>query len=486
MDGAQVTTTDTPAHLPRKGELLELTIDSLSYGGKGVARHEGFVIFVPHTLPGQRVEAQVVKRRKGFAEARMVDILEPSPDSAEPKCAHFGVCGGCATQNYPYQKQLEQKQSQVQDLFVRMGGFQEVEVQPIITCQETYHYRNKMEFTFSPHPWIIDLEHPEEAPSQALGLHVPGRFDKVLDIQECWLQHPVANDILHWVKGKAKELDLKPYDIKTHTGFLRYLVIRTAGTANQDLEVMVNLVTSREEPQPLKVLADELVATFPDVKSVINNINTRKAAVAYGEWEIVLAGKSTITDHVRSLNFDISANSFFQTNSVQAAVLYDQVEQACAFTGGEVVYDLYCGTGTIALMLAGGVQEVAGFESVSSAVEDAARNAMLNEIYNARFFHADLSTRYFTRAGVRLQRQIPPPDIVVIDPPRAGMHPKLVEELITMAPGKVVYVSCNPATQVRDIRPMIDSGYRFRLIQPVDMFPHTPHIENLCVLERQA
>jgi 23S rRNA (uracil1939-C5)-methyltransferase len=247
---------------------------------------------------------------------------------------------------------------------------------------------------------------------------------------------------------------------------------------------MVNLVTAREEPQPLKVLADELVAAFPDVKSVVNNINTRKAAVAYGEWEIILAGKSTITEQVGGLSFDISANSFFQTNSTQAAVLYDQVERACGFTGGEVVYDLYCGTGTIALMLAGAVQEAVGFESVSSAVEDATRNAMLNEIYNVRFFHADLSTRYFTREGARLQRQVPPPDIIVIDPPRAGMHPKLVEEVIAMAPGKVVYVSCNPATQVRDVRPVIDHGYRLTLVQPVDMFPHTPHIENICVLER--
>jgi 23S rRNA (uracil-5-)-methyltransferase RumA len=215
----------------------------------------------------------------------------------------------------------------------------------------------------------------------------------------------------------------------------------------------------------------------------VNNINTRKAAVAYGEWEILLHGKPIITEDLRGLAFDISANSFFQTNPRQAEVLYELIEQACALSGQEVVYDLYCGTGTIALTLARRTQEVAGFEVVSTAVEDAARNAIINEIYNARFFHADLSTRYFTAQGKRLQRQIPPPDVIVTDPPRAGMHPKLVEEIIALGPRRVVYVSCNPATQVRDVRLLCDGGYRLNTIQPVDMFPHTPHIENLCVLE---
>jgi len=482
MSAEPTTVPPSTTQLPRKGECLELTIDSLAYGGKGVARHDGLVVFVERALPGQRVRACIVKRRKGFAEARVEEVLQPSPDTAEPKCAHFGVCGGCATQNYPYQKQLEQKQAQVQDLFARLGRFTDVAVQPIIGCRETYHYRNKMEFTFSSRPWIVDLDQAGDTPSRALGLHVPGRFDKVLDIDECWLQHPVGNEILQWVKSRVTELELEPYDIKTHTGFLRYLVIRT--TASELPEVMVNMVTSREEPERLKPLADDLVAAFPQVVSVMNNINTRKAAVAYGEWEILLNGKPTITEHIRGLSFDISANSFFQTNTRQAEVLYERIERACALTGEEVVYDLYCGTGTIALALARQAKEVAGFEVVSTAMEDAARNAMANEIYNARFFHADLSARYFTTQGKRLQRQVPPPDVVVTDPPRAGMHPKLVEEILSLGPGRVVYVSCNPATQVRDVRLLCDGGYRLITIQPVDMFPHTPHVESLCVLER--
>ncbi len=489
MNEAPATTSQPTSRLPKKGDTLELTVDSLAYGGKGVARHEGFVVFVQRALPGQQVRARIIKRRRGFAEAWVEELLRPSPDVDEPRCAHFGVCGGCATQNYPYQKQLEQKQAQVEDLFARLGGFADVQVQPIIGCRETYHYRNKMEFTFSPHPWIIDLNNPGSVPPLALGLHVPGRFDKVLDIHECHLQNPVGNSILQLVKTKVEEHDLEPYDIKAHTGFLRYLVIRTARFGSTDNsvdspEVMVNFVTSREEPQRLKPLVDELAATFPQVVSIVNNINTRKAAVAYGEWEILLHGKPIITEDLRGLAFDISANSFFQTNTGQAELLYELIEQACALSGKEVVYDLYCGTGTIALALARRTQEVTGFEVVSPAVEDAARNAIINEIYNARFFHADLSTRYFTTQGKRLQRQVPPPDVIVSDPPRAGMHPKLVEEIIALGPHRVVYVSCNPATQVRDVRLLCDGGYRLTSIQPVDMFPHTPHIENICVLER--
>ncbi|MEE9162830.1 MAG: 23S rRNA (uracil(1939)-C(5))-methyltransferase RlmD [Candidatus Neomarinimicrobiota bacterium] len=472
------------ARLPKKGESVELTIDSLAYGGNGVARHEGFVVFVQRAVPGQRVRAVIVKRRKGFAEARVEEVLQPSADAAAPKCEHFGVCGGCATQNYPYEKQLEQKQAQVEDLFARLGGFSGVEVRPIIGCEETYHYRNKMEFTFSTRPWLVDPEAVPAPSDGALGLHVPRRYDKVLDIRQCWLQHPVGNDILGMVRAKALELGLEFYDVKTHVGFLRHLVIRTAGAGQDDLEVMVNLVTAREDPERLQPLVKELVAAFPQVASVVNNINTRKAAVAYGEWEILLHGKPTIRERLRDLSFDISANSFFQTNTRQAEVLYQQLEAACGLTGGEVVYDLYCGTGTIALALTRLAAEVAGFEAVSSAVEDAARNALLNEITSARFFQADLSARYFTTHGKRLAGQVPPPEVIVTDPPRAGMHADLVAEILTLNPARVVYVSCNPATQVRDLRLLTEGGYGIVSAQPVDMFPHTPHVENICVLER--
>lgn len=486
MDAAPTDTlTETAPLLPKKGEELTLTIDSLAYGGQGVARHEGFVVFVAKgAVPGERVLALITRRRKGFAEARVLEVLAPSPNAAEPECAHFGVCGGCASQNYRYDQQLAQKQAQVVDLFTRMGRFENPDVRPIIGCEQTYHYRNKMEFTFSTHAWVLNAEEIDQAPSRALGLHVPGRYDKVLDIDACSIQHPVGNEILQLVKSRTAQLGLEPYDIKTHRGFLRHLVIRVAGGASNDPQVMVNLVTSQEATGRLKPLVDDLVAAFPQVVSVVNNINTKKAVVALGEWEVLLHGKSTITEHLRGFSFDISANSFFQTNTRQAEKLYEQIEQACALTGEEVVYDLYCGTGTIALTLAGKAKELAGFESVSSAVDDAARNAMLNEVYNVRFFSADLSSRYFTHHEKRMAQQIGPPDVIVTDPPRAGMHPKLIDEIVALSPRKVVYVSCNPATQVRDASLLREGGYGLSYLQPVDMFPHTPHVENICVMER--
>jgi 23S rRNA (uracil1939-C5)-methyltransferase len=470
--------------LPKKGEDMELIIESLAYGGKGVARQDGFVVFVERALPGQRVKVRITRRRKGYAEARVLEVLQAAPDNVEPRCPHFGVCGGCATQNYPYEKQLEQKQAQVTDLFGRMGGFHDVASNSIIGCEETYHYRNKMEFTFSPHAWVVDPDHISDAPDWALGLHVPGRFDKVLDIQECWIQHPVADEIFRWLRERIDPQKMQPYNIRSHTGFLRHLVIRVAGITTEQLEVMVNLVTSREDSQLLKPLADELIATFPQVASVVNNINTSKASTAYGEREIILGGKSTITEHIRGLSFDISANSFFQTNTRQAEVLYQHIEQACDLMGQEVIYDLYTGTGTIALSLAAKAQDVFGFEVVDSAVGDAARNALNNEIFNARFFQADLSSRYFTTHGKRLAGQVPAPDVIISDPPRAGMHPKLIQEILALRPKRIVYVSCNPATQVRDVRLLTEDGYSLLSIQPVDMFPHTPHVENICVLEQ--
>jgi len=469
--------------LPQKGDILELTIESLAFGGQGVARYDGLVVFLPKgTSPGSTVRAMVTRRKRGFVEARTLEVLSPSPDAVEAPCAHFGVCGGCATQNLPYEVQLAQKQAQVGDLFARMGGFTELEVQPIIGCKDTLYYRNKMEFTFSNRVWTVD---PEEAPPErALGLHVPGRYDKVLDIDKCHLQHPVASDVFSWIKSWAAESGLKPYDIKEHTGFLRHLVIRVAGAHTDAPEIMVNLVTSREETGQLKPMAADLAAAFPQVVSVVNNINTRKANIAIGEWEVLLHGKSIITEHLRGLSFEISANSFFQTNPAQAELLLEQVEAACALTGNEIVYDLYCGGGAISLALARQAKDVAGFESVTAAVDDAARNAMANEIFNVRFFEADLSSRYFTHNGKRLFQQVGKPDVVVADPPRAGLHPKLVDEIAELAPKRIVYVSCNPSTQVRDVKLLTASSYRLMSIQPVDMFPHTPHIENICVLER--
>ncbi len=473
---------EAPAAPPKKGDELELTVESLAFGGQGIARHHGLVVFLDKgkSLPGSTVRARITKKRKGFAEARVLEVLKASPDAVEAPCAHFGVCGGCTTQNLTYEAQLAQKQAQVADLFGRMGHFTDLEIQPIIGCKETFNYRNKMEFTWSNRAWLLGDEDP--IPDRALGLHVPGRYDKVLDIEQCHLQHLVAGEVYTWIKAHTSSLE--PYDIKAHSGFLRHLVIRTAEPEAGKIEIMVNFVTSREDPAALKPLAEGLAEKFPQVVSVVNNINTRRAAVAYGEWEVLLHGRPSLTMQLRGLTFEVSANAFFQTNSAQAELLLEQVEAACALTGEEVVYDLFCGTGAIALMLARQAKEVAGFESVTPAVDDATRNAMVNEIFNVRFFLADLGAKYFTHNLQRLLKQVPRPDIVVADPPRAGFHPKLVEEIADLGPRKVVYVSCNPATQVRDVVLLAEAGYRPTWVQPVDMFPHTPHIENICILER--
>ncbi|MCH7574187.1 MAG: 23S rRNA (uracil(1939)-C(5))-methyltransferase RlmD [Candidatus Marinimicrobia bacterium] len=475
-------TDETTKVLPKKGEEIEITIDSLAFGGQGVARMDGLVIFVPKgsALPGSTVRAVVTRRKRGFVEARPLEVLSPSPDAVDAPCRHFGVCGGCATQNLSYEAQLEQKQQQVADTFRRMGHFDDITIEPIIGCESIYHYRNKMEFTFSTRPWMVDMNDPP--PDRALGLHVPGRYDKVLDIQSCDLQHPVATEILVWFK--AHSAHLKPYDIKTHIGYLRYLVIRVARAGTDQLQVMVNIVTSHEKVDALKPLAEEMAAQFPQIVSVVNNVNTRKAAVAYGEWEVLLYGRPTMTEKLRGLEFEVSANAFFQTNPGQAEKLFERIEAAAGLNGKETVFDLYSGAGAIALMLARQAHEVVGFESVESAVDDAVRNAMTNEIFNARFIRANLEGPYFTQEGKRLFKQVGQPDLLVADPPRAGMHPKLVSDLLRLKAGKIVYISCNPATQVRDVRLLVDGGYQLTRIEPIDMFPQTPHIENICVLVR--
>ncbi len=470
--------------LPKKGSDIELTIESLAYGGNGLARIDGYVIFVERAIPGQTVLARITKRKKGYGEARVLEVITESPDAVEPNCPHFGVCGGCRTQNLPYQQQLQEKQTQVEGLFAKMGGFSDVKVAPIIGCEEIYHYRNKMEFTWSPRAWMVSKDDLDKAPDRALGLHVPGRYDKILDLTTCYLQPEVCNQIFNFVKVATAKAGLKLHDIKSHIGYLRHLVLRTATNAEGELEIMVNFVTSYEAPELLKPIVDDLINTFPNITSVMNNITSSMAGVAYGESEILLHGKPLITQQLRGLVFDISANSFFQTNSAQAEVLFKEVQKACALTGKKTVYDLFCGTGTIALSLAKDAKDVVGFEVVESAIDDAARNAIVNEIFNAKFYHADLNRRYFTENAKRLQKNIAPPDIVVSDPPRSGMTPKMVGEILVLDAPRVVYISCNPATQVRDMKLLCEGGYQLKSVQPVDMFPHTPHIETVCVLEK--
>lgn len=459
----------------KKGTEHEFTIESLAYGGRGVSKVDGFVVFVKNAIPGQKVRALVYKKRKGFAEARPLEIISESENAVEAPCEHFSHCGGCTIQNLDYEEQLRQKQAQVEGIFQHQAGLENLVVDEVVPADDTFHYRNKMEFSFSNRRWVLKDEPENSNTDFALGLHIPGRYDKILNISECHIQQTLGNDILNHVRKCAEEQELKPYDVKTHIGFLRHLVLRFGVNTG---DVMVNLVTSYENTDLLNSMADSLTKTFPQITSVINNVNTRKGDTAYGEKELLLFGVPSITEKLGDLTFEISANSFFQTNTKQAEKLYETALNGCGLTGKEIVYDLYCGTGSISLFLAKSAKEVHGFEWIVSAIEDAVRNAVNNGIGNAFFHKANLDRPL---DGVK---DLPKPDVIVLDPPRAGVGRKTLQFAAESGAEKIVYVSCNPSTQARDVVFLQENGLSLSRVAMVDMFPHTPHIETVAVLEK--
>jgi|TARA_Y100000310_G_scaffold316658_1_gene368638 23S rRNA (uracil1939-C5)-methyltransferase len=458
------------------GDEIELTIESLAFGGKGVARTDDLVVFVKNALPQQTALCRITKKHRGYVEAVLLETVKASPSSVEAKCQHFPTCGGCTFQDFDYEGQIEQKKSQVVDIYRRIGHIPDVELVEVVSAENIFHYRNKMEFTFSNRRWVLPEEEEGADRSFALGLHVPGRYDKILDMEECWIQKPVGNDILRIVKETARERGLKPYDVVKHKGFLRNLVIRVGERTE---EVMVNLVTSREEPDLLSPVVARLTKKVPQISSIVNNITRRKAGVSYGEWEVPLHGPPYIREKLGGYTFEISANSFFQTNSVQAEKLYGAALEFADFSGDEILYDLYCGTGSTSLFMSSHVGQVYGFELIPPAVEDAVRNGVCNGVTNCRFFESNLD-KYFRVTPIL--KEIEKPDAVLLDPPRAGMHPKLVNDVARMKPRKIVYISCNPSTQARDVAVLTESGYGLERLAMVDMFPHTPHIETVALL----
>ena len=461
---------------PKKGDELELTVESLAFGGKGVAHLNGYVIFIKGALPDQKVLARLTKRRNGYGEAKTLEILKETPSYITSKCDHFPTCGGCSFQDFDYYAQIEQKKAQVIDLFRRIGHMDKPKLHQVVPAEEIFHYRNKMEFSFSNRRWVLPEEEENAEADFALGLHIPGRFDKILDISTCWIQKPVANEILNTVRNVAQKTGLTPYDIREHSGYLRHLIIRLGERTD---EVMVNIVTSREEKELLEPIVEGIKKVHPSVTSIVNNITRRRAGVSYGEWEVLLHGRPTITERLGDFTFEISANSFFQTNSVQGEKLYKIARDFAEFRGDEILYDLYCGTGSTSIFMAQQVKQVYGFEVVPPAVEDAVRNAVSNGIINCRFFPANLD-KFFRKSSIL--SEIEPPDIVFLDPPRAGMHPKLVNDVVDMSPEKIVYISCNPSTQARDVALLSEKGFKLKNLAMVDMFPHTPHIETVALL----
>ena len=461
----------------KKGVELEIEVQSLAYGGMGLAKVDDFVVFVKNGIPGQRVLVLIYKKKKGFAEARIIKVLKQSPLAAEARCDHYWICS--KLQTLSYEEQLKEKEKQVVDAFQRIGGFTDFTINGVRSAENKYNYRNKMEFTFSPHRWILESEPEGVDSSFALGLHIPGRYDKILDIDTCHIQPDIGNKILGITREVClKNLDLKPYDPKTNIGFLRYLMLRFGVKTNQ---LMVNIVTAYDDINKLSPLIDTLLKEVPEITSMVNNVNTRKADVAFGEFENLIFGNSFIEEKIGNLKFEISANSFFQTNTYQGKVLYDEVLKIAGLNGDEIVYDLYCGTGSIALYLASKAKEVYGFEVIRSSLENAEKNSLINGIDNVHFLKANLDT--FFKSG-QLPRRIPKPNVIVVDPPRAGMHPDMSGYLHKLKAEKVIYVSCNPTTQARDVKILNDNDYKIKNAVIVDMFPHTPHIETVMLLSK--
>ncbi len=472
----------------KRGDELTLHLESAAFEGKNIARLDGLVAFVKGGVPGDDVRVRITRTKKSFVEAEVLEVTTPSPIRVTPRCRYSGVCGGCKWQEVQYQAQLDFKRQHVIDALERIGGFTGISILPTLGSPDIYFYRNKMEFSFGA-KWLTreEMERGSEDEGRgidrfALGLHIPERFDRVLDIEECWLQSGTSREIVNFVRGFCKDHGLDMYSTITHTGYLRNLVIRQSRHTG---ELMVNLVTLDDRPALMQELCSALLRKFPSITTFVNNITDRKSQVAIGDREVVHHGSGTITETIGKRTYRISANSFFQTNTLQAERLYDVVKKMAALSKEDVVFDLYSGTGTIALHLADDAAEVVGIESFEAAVEDARRNAEANGVKNCTFILGDLKDR-LTKDTAWLA-QHPRPSVMIIDPPRSGMHEKVVTQVVELGPRRIVYVSCNPATQARDLKLMDASGqYTIREVQPVDMFPHTYHIENVVLLERAA
>jgi 23S rRNA (uracil1939-C5)-methyltransferase len=483
----------------KKGDELELEISGYGYEGKGISKvHKkiiksisttntdselpNYIVFVTGSYPGDRVQAKLRKIKNSYSEAKLVEIIKPSEFRVQPRCKYFGTCGGCKQQDLNYEMQLNYKQQQVKEIFEHIGGLTDFEIDDILPSENPFFYRNKMEFSFADRRWLTENELNSDVivdKNFALGLHIPRIFDKVLDIDECFLQSEISNRILNFTRDFFKKKDTPIYSTKTHKGYLKNLVIRQS---QHTINLMVNIVTSKEDDELMNDYSASLQKELPQVTTIINNINLKKASVAIGDYEKVLYGSGVINDKIGNYNFRISANSFFQTNTLQAENLYKTAFEFADFNSNETVYDLYSGAGTIAIYISEKVQKVYGFEAVETSLKDANENAMINRVENVEFINANL---YKSFLPIVEKKNIQKPDVIIIDPPRSGMHKNTVADVVKLSPEKIVYVSCNPATQVRDIRIMVDAGYKLVKIRPVDMFPHTFHIENVALLTKE-
>lgn len=443
--------------------------------GMAVCRVDNRVVFVPYVVPGDIIDIRIVKKKRKYLEGRAVHFHQYSSKRTEARCSHFGVCGGCRWQNMRYEEQLFYKQKQVYDSLKRIGGIESPDVRPILGSENVFCYRNKLEYTFSNLRWFTEKKSDVIEDPNALGFHIPGMFDKVLDIEKCLLQDDFTNTVRLKVKAWALENHLEFYDIRTHGGFLRNLIIRNT----LDGQWMVIVVFALNLKKEIREMMQHIHTWFPQITSLSYIVNEKLNDTISDQKVIPFHGEMFITESINGINFRISPVSFFQTNTIQAARLYNIAIGFAGFKGDEIVYDLYSGTGTISLLASGKVKKVLGIEYVDAAIADARINAAVNGIVNTEFFSGDICKVLDDEFILRNNR----PDVIITDPPRAGMHPSVVERIVKSAPEKIVYISCNPATQARDIAMMKDI-YRISAVQPVDMFPHTQHVENVILLEK--
>lgn len=468
------------AHKRSKYPIIEaLEITEIAAEGKSLGHHNDIVVFVPMTLPGDVVDVQICNKRRRFMEGRVVNFVKKSPLRIEPFCEHFGTCGGCKWQNLPYEEQLRYKEKQVSDQLSRIGKLDVSSMLPIIGSLQTDHYRNKLEYTFCNKRWLSyeEIEKEEEIDSSnALGFHISGMFDKILDIKKCHLQKEPSNSIRLALKEFTIEKGYDYYDVRSHEGFMRNVVIRTSSTG----EVMVIVIFNYEDTEKRSAVLDMLYERFPEITSLIYIINS-KFNDSYSDLDtFCYKGRDHIFEQMEELKFKIGAKSFYQTNSVQAYELYKVTREFAGLSGDEIVYDLYTGTGTIANFVAHKAKQVIGVEYIPEAIEDAKVNSQINGITNTSFYAGDmkdvLNDEFIAKNGK--------PDVIILDPPRAGIHEDVAATILRAAPKRIVYVSCNPATQARDLQ-ILGENYEVKKIQPVDMFPHTHHVENVVLLERK-
>ncbi|MCA0446362.1 MAG: 23S rRNA (uracil(1939)-C(5))-methyltransferase RlmD [Bacteroidetes bacterium] len=468
----------------KKGDMVTLTIDSIGFEGKSIARINDFVVFLPMAAPGDLVEVEITKVKSSYAEGWIKSLLKPGPSRIKPVCSHFGECGGCKWQHISYETQLKAKHQQVIDALVRVGGFENPQVLPIIGVGNPFNYRNKMDFTFSDSRWLTSSEIKngiEKPEGFALGLHVPGRYDKLVDLDACHIQPETGNRILNLVKSFCFENGVLPYSSKSHTGFLRSLILRF-GINTGDL--MVILVTTYEDSEFNRKLADLFKHDIPEIKSFVNILHSGKGPVPKGEGEITVFGSGVLTEKLLGVEFIIHPNSFFQTNSLQAEVLFATAFEAANLKETDILFDLFCGPGTIGLMAANRVKKVAGIELIPEAVENAIENARANGINNASFVQGDIGKSLDLLK--QWEENIGKPDIIVVDPPRAGLTEETARFLPQFGADRILYISCNPMTQARDLKIIASFNYDLTYIRPVDMFPHTYHIENIVVLKKRS